>query len=344
MQELIFITDLDLSKHRGTGIGLYIKNLLRNIKTKTTLIGKNKFSRKSGYTASRYISLDAVSNYQYLRKLFSLDKSIIPKDAILISQRPDFMFPFRNLPNKKVITIHGNPAEIIRKKKGLLTYMLFRLFEKPALRECDKVIFIDSKTRDEYLPGLKSKSVIIPPGFNTDAFKPKNKKTLRKKLGLPDKKILIFAGRFEPEKNLDKIISEIVSQDKDMLLLLIGSGSEKEKLLELSDKRIKFLSEKPNKVIADYMAVADATIIMSDSEGVPTMVLEGWSLGIPVITNGAGELRNIVMNGKNGYIIKPGQIVNTLNKIKGMKKACIESSKRYQWKTIAKELTQEYQK
>jgi len=346
MQELIFITDLDLSKYWGAGIGLYMKNLLSNIKGyETLMVGKN--NPKKVYKADKFFGIVATNNYGYLMKLIKADKSFVGKESILISQRPDFMFPFRRLPNRKIITVHGNPAKILRKKKGLLTYWLYRFFERPSLRTADKVIFIDSLTHDEYIhryPWLADKAVIIPPGFNSEYFKPRDKRALRKKLGIAlNSKVLMFSGRLEPEKNHETIIEEIVSAEDRYYYFIAGDGSLKDKLEGMSNDRVKFLGQLDNKKIVDYMNASDATVIMSYSEGVPTMVLEGFACGKPVITNGAGELSTIVKNGKNGFIIEEGGIVRAMDKVNvHMKADCIKTAKKYEWKKIAKLLVKQY--
>ena len=52
-----------------------------------------------------------------------------------------------------------------------------------------------------------------------------------------------------------------------------------------------------------YLADADYTILLSDSEGCPYQILESLTYNVPVIATDIPSIHELIENGKNGYII-----------------------------------------
>ncbi|MBN2423048.1 glycosyltransferase [Candidatus Woesearchaeota archaeon] len=353
MHEIIFITDIDLSKQKGAGIALYVKNLCRFISAKKTIIGKNKHALN--IKAEKFIGIDnANSNYSFLFKLLKLEKSFISENAVLVSQRPDFMYPFLKLENRKIITIHGNPAKLLLKKKGLFTYLAYKFLEKKSLANADKVIFIDSQTYKEYIKKyswIESRSEVIPPGVDTSVFKKQDRNKARKRMNLPlNAKIMLFTGRIEPEKNVNLIVNEFKNiPDKDYLLLIAGQGRDYKKISKLAedDDRIKLFYGIEHEKVPMLMNAADALLLMSYSEGLPTVILEALSCGTPVIARNVGDIDKLVISDKTGYLTEFGDIKENFEKIlakKKWEKECVRLAKTYSWKNISKKLIEIYLK
>lgn len=53
----------------------------------------------------------------------------------------------------------------------------------------------------------------------------------------------------------------------------------------------------------DYLADADYSILLSNSEGCPYQVLESLSYGVPVIATDIPSIHELITNGENGYIV-----------------------------------------
>lgn len=104
-------------------------------------------------------------------------------------------------------------------------------------------------------------------------------------------KVIIHIGRFHESKNHLKIINvfqEFINIEPNSVLLLIGKNDTEigEEIKETINrfglnKNIALLGIKKN--IGDYLTLADAMIFPSKWEGLPGVVLESLSAGIPVI-------------------------------------------------------------
>jgi len=186
---------------------------------------------------------------------------------------------------------------------------------------------------------LKHKNVnenirVIPNGADVRKLKIKYKKS---KTQIKNKKIkLLFIGRLEEIKGVD-ILLKALGKVKDKLpkfeLRIVGEGSQKkglEKLMHRLDlcKQVKFLGRKIGQKLTEEYQEADLFVLPSRSEGQPLTLLEAWAAGLPVLATSVGDNPRMVIEGKNGFLVKAGN-VGSLSR--GLLKAF---KKRKQWKKI----------
>lgn len=102
--------------------------------------------------------------------------------------------------------------------KYLLAYFLQNL----AFFSSDLIITPSSESRDfindKYLFLSKRKIIIIPNGYDQNKFYPiprKLKKSIKKSFMIPVKhKVLLYCGRLEPKKNIEKLVNFVVKYNK----------------------------------------------------------------------------------------------------------------------------------
>jgi len=115
------------------------------------------------------------------------------------------------------------------------------------------------------------------------------------------KNILLYIGRLEKVKNVSSLIyalKHIVKKYDHLTLLIIGDGSEKERLKNIVDKldlkkHIKFLGRIPHKYLVNYYYAADMLILPSYHESFGKVLVEASITGTPSIstkTTGGTEL------------------------------------------------------
>ena len=122
--------------------------------------------------------------------------------------------------------------------------------------------------------------------------------------------IVLYAGRFSKEKNIELLLKawSIVEKQnhlRDWQLHLYGEGHELERLQDLKEKlslsRALFFS--PSKTIRSVMKGAKIFILTSDMEGLPLAAIEAMSEGVPFISTVTDGSQRIIEHGKNGLII-----------------------------------------
>jgi len=328
MRKVVFITDLDLSREHGAGIWVYMHSLLPRLHVKALMAGKGR--------AKGMISLSPkVSNlryHYYMRK--NRGRILSQKDAILHAQRPDFLYHFMKGPQRKMVTLHGDPSSIIRRKYPLFG-ILYRFMERRAIAACERVIFIDNQTMTKYkrkYPGFAHRFKHIPSGVDSKVFTPSKK----------ERKHFLYVGRLAPEKCVDKIITAYKRTDRPEPLIIIGEGPEKQRLMRLAgdDKRIRLIGGVKHSRLVTYYQEAKMLLLMSRTEGLPLVALEALSCGTPVAAPPVGDLTTLIRPGKNGAHIRAG--LGKALSTQYLSKDCRDSVRDYSWDRIAAQLEEVY--
>ncbi len=143
---------------------------------------------------------------------------------------------------------------------------------------------------------------VIPNGIDLEYFKPnvRNGK-------IPQ---LLFTGRVVYQKGLDLLIqalSEIMNVEWE--LSIIGDGSFKNQLHQLVERhgmvsRVRFHGWCKQEELLPVLARANIFVNPSRHEGMPNAVLEAMASGLPVIATKIAGNEDLVMNGKNGYLVE----------------------------------------
>jgi glycosyltransferase involved in cell wall biosynthesis len=104
------------------------------------------------------------------------------------------------------------------------------------------------------------------------------------------RKILLYAGRLMPSKNVDVVINAVagVQHRQNVLLYIAGDGPSKTDLISLVarlnlSETVRFVGFLKSGDLWARMKAADAFISLSDYEGMPNCVCEAIACGIPLI-------------------------------------------------------------
>lgn len=104
-----------------------------------------------------------------------------------------------------------------------------------------------------------------------------------------------YVGRLSPEKRPDLFIKACAHVKRvlpNARFIVVGGGDDRP-YRDLAAKyglasEIQFCGYQED--MAEVFAVLDALVVTSDSEGMPNVILEAWSTGVPVITRSVGGI------------------------------------------------------
>ena len=120
---------------------------------------------------------------------------------------------------------------------------------------------------------------------------------------------VVTVGRLVPWKHIDRLI-EVIAGLKDIGLVIVGDGSLRTELEEKTQSfgiidRVYFAGQRSKDETLALMAGSDIFVLNSSYEGLPHVVLEAMSLGLPVVATAVGGTPEVVQDGENGYLVKP---------------------------------------
>lgn len=130
----------------------------------------------------------------------------------------------------------------------------------------------------------------------------------RARHGLTEGQTVLFVGRMTAYKGAKSVLeaAKIVWQEKpDTHFVFIGPASDEERApFENCDPRIQYLGKVGAEEKASALAACDIFCMPSVSEILPTVYLEAWSYGKPVIGGTAHGLAELVEGNGAGMIAK----------------------------------------
>lgn len=119
--------------------------------------------------------------------------------------------------------------------------------------------------------------------------------------------VLIFIGRLVYLKGIQDLIEIIPELPDNVILYIVGDGPYRDYLerlaTEIPDEKIKFIGEQPYEKVPSLLKSADIAINPSYSEGLPTTVIEACAAGCAVIATDVGGTREIIEDGRTGFLI-----------------------------------------
>lgn len=237
------------------------------------------------------------------------------------------------------------------------------------LSNCDSISVVSSYVYDRLLElvspkmlnNIKTKIEIIPMGVNTNQFKVhKGKKDLKAEYNILSKNVLLFIGRLADKKGIIYLIDAlpyIISKSPDTVLIICGNGPLRDECKKLVMRIgmgdfVKFTGYISDKEKIDYLSMVDLLIVPSivtpdgDTEGLPVVILEGLSMGKPIIASNVGGIKDVIKNGINGFLVeqknalmiaeKVSELISNKDLMLQFSKSSLKTAEEYDWNIIGK--------
>lgn len=219
-----------------------------------------------------------------------------------------FLIPmiFAKIIKKKVIIIFsGSTVQTLEASNDRLSKIAKNLSTVNCTLSDRIVVYSKSLIKSWKLNSFNKKiSVKKHNIINTNKFKIKKEYKCRTN-------IIGYVGRFSNEKgilNLLKSREKILEQIDDATFLIIGDGPLKENIDNHKDSVLNEKTELINWVnhdeLSEYLNEMKILLIPSYTEGLPNIMLESMACGTPVLANSVGSIPDIIIEGKNGFLLK----------------------------------------
>ena len=178
----------------------------------------------------------------------------------------------------------------------------------------DSIIAPSSKAIDALLEAkVKTPVHLIYNGIDIKTFKKAKTMDLSKLTSATKTKrpTIIMTGRIDKGKNADlaiRAIYKLKKQIPEVLFIMVGDGSEREKIESLLNKynlknNVIITGFVDQSMIASLNKSADVALFTSDTDTLPTVLIEAAASGKPVVSVYDKAVVDIVRHEKNGYLV-----------------------------------------
>lgn len=196
--------------------------------------------------------------------------------------------------------------------------------------------------------------------FSTARKSSEKRRQICREHNIPDTaKLLLYAGRISPEKNvalLPAVIKELsASGDVDFCLLVAGAGPEQEKLAAECEKaapgKVRMLGHLNDiDQLADLFANCDAFVHPNPREPFGITPLEAMASGLPVVAPNSGGILSYA-NAENAWLCEPNgksfssaarDIFDDSDRRNSKVNAAFETAGKYDWASSVSNLFRSY--
>lgn len=223
------------------------------------------------------------------------------------------------------------------------------------INKCD-LVFAPTYSTQAYLEEIGSEVnlTVLPTGIDTQSFETDPEEVLRLRKTLLGGKQHLFCtvARLAKEKNLDFLFRALAGRKQkhgsDFRFAVVGEGPYQKQLHKLAEEldlleEIIFVGKVPNNQIKNYCKAADLFLFSSLSETQGIVLLEAMAAATPVLAVRASGVRDIVVDGRNGYMthMSETEFENKLDDLLRqdrayLEKGALETAKKYEMREIAR--------
>jgi alpha-1,6-mannosyltransferase len=187
-----------------------------------------------------------------------------------------------------------------------------------------------------------------PLGIDSSVFRPQRRvDTLREHLCLPPRtRLLVYAGRFTPEKKLGLLIDAVRKLGRPYHLVLVGGGDALPRYPQITYIPFK----RDQRQLARLLASCDVLVHPGDCETFGLIVLEAMACGVPVVATRGGGVAELV-DDQCGILAEPNSVASLAEAIAAIYQgdrarlganARRKTEERYDWNQVLPQLLRRY--
>lgn len=206
-----------------------------------------------------------------------------------------------------VLTVRGTDVNLLPKQGSLAGQIRF------ALANAHRVVAVASALAELAVEAGADprRVVVLRNGVDGTKFRPLDPMAARARLGLPvDRRVVVCVGFLVPRKGHALALDALAAMPQAMrpLLVIAGDGPERPALdakvaaLDLT-RDVRFLGAVMHEDLAEVFSAADVSLLTSDREGWPNVILESMACGTPVVATAVHGVPEIITSPQLGVLV-----------------------------------------
>lgn len=160
-------------------------------------------------------------------------------------------------------------------------------------------------------------ALVVGNGVNEHLLRPGSTKS--------SDRYILFIGRLSYRKGLFDLLecAKVVCRRYDIKFILVGKGELEQKIRNIIEKegfqdKIILMGHQNREELVRLYQNAMIFVLPSHYEGLPTVLLEAMSCGLPVVATNVSGCPDVVSDGVNGFLVpphSPDKIIEALSRL-----------------------------
>ena len=238
--------------------------------------------------------------------------------------------------------------------------MIRMAVERDLVADCDGLIVTSGREKDHllrYYDADPHRIALAPCGVNLDLFRYMGRHSARERIGAGmDQKLILYVGRFAPEKGLDRLLQAIacLRHLPELRLVVVGGDGEQDSAylrmqalsrdLGIAD-RVAFKGRVDQSELPWFYSAVDLLALPSSYESFGMVALEALACGTPVAATRVGAMENLLGDRRNGRLaqdLRPSSLAAAMEDLLKDRAAGPQAAEiirhavlRYDWSRVA---------
>ncbi len=206
-----------------------------------------------------------------------------------------------------ITTLHGTDITLVGADRSYLPITRY------GLQQSDGVTSVSKFLKQATIETFDFDEVEVIPNFICPShYRKISDSPLRRELAPNGEKILIHVSNFRAVKrpvDCVEIFAKVLQKGGNARLIMVGDGPEysavhhRARTLNVLEK-VEFVGKQPK--IADYLGVADVSLLPSDMESFGLAALEAQACEVPVVASRVGGIPEVINDGETGFMSDVG--------------------------------------
>ena len=345
---------------KPTGVGSYLRNILRNMEPpahfKLQIFFKNEIPDLDGIAAEPVLLKSSGRNFFWQNGMLSRE---LKKRSVNLFFTP-IATAIPSFDGKQVSAIHDLSYFNYPEWFPLRERIMRRIGAKRAARRADRIYVISNHVRDEIIHRFgvaPDKILLTPVGIEERKLDSDQRRMLRQSYDYDPFKLVLYVGSIFQRRHIPVVIEAMKDLDANVKLVIIGENRTFPKLnLDAIAEhrgvasRVIFLEYASSKIVQDYYRMADAFIYLSTYEGFGIPPLEAMSYGVPAVLSRTPAMNEVYEGCAEFSEIRPDAVAKSLRLVlqdsslrEQLIRSGLQKAKQSNWRDTAALIVQDWE-
>lgn len=166
-----------------------------------------------------------------------------------------------------------------------------------ALGEAARVLAVSGSLAADLAAIDGVDATVLPIGVDVERFSTATarKDEARRELAVPlDRTMVLLVATLVPKKGIRSFVDAVIGLGRPFLAVIVGEGPELGYRATDGAGLIRYTGAVPNEAVPRYLEAADMLILPSETEGLPTVLVEAGAAGVPTIASRVGGIPELL--------------------------------------------------